>query len=155
MVKRNTVIGIGIISIIVTAIVIIAIFQPDIPFLRKEEKPDVRFFDSPTLAEDNIKLNTATNIKIAARNHEKTGVKDVEVHLSVIEGNNWQTHLQFNPITKLGDIPIELGTAGPAYIQIYAKDISGTSTPFKIKLELFANGISTGQTKEFSINIIK
>ena len=74
----------------------------------------------------------------------------------MIEGGNWESHLEFPPVTELGDIDTELGITSPQkYIEITAKDVSGIDPRFKIQLELFADGLSTGNTKTYYIILIE
>lgn len=147
-------IGIAVIAVIAFVVFILATNPEAGEFFSSEPKPDVRFYDSPVLKEDKIKKGTSTNIMVMARNFEEEAVKNVEVHLSVIEGGNWESHLEFPPVTKLGDIDTELGiTSPPKYIEITAKDVSGIDPRFKIQLELFANELSTGNTKTYEITL--
>lgn len=145
---------IGIVIAVVAFGIIYAIFPEEMGnFFLSEPKPDVRFYDSPDLKEDKIKKGTATNIKVMARNFETEGVSNVEVHATIIEGSNWEKYLEFEPVIKIGDIKIEKGITDPKYIEIFVKDVAGVNPQYKIQLELFANGLSTGNTWEHWITL--
>jgi hypothetical protein len=136
--------GIGLIIVAIAAIVIVSILFQD-----SEMPPNVDFYQSPELAEEKIAKGFSTNIKVAARNYDSAPVHDVEVHMTITEGGNWENHLEFDPVTVI-DRKLEPGesTAIPKYIQVKAQDVSGIEPKFKIHLELFANGTSTGNTWE-------
>ena len=145
-------VGKGIV-IVIGALVVLAILggifsgETEIP-------PDVDFYQSPQLAEEKIAKGFSTNIKVATRNYDNAPVHDVEVHMKITEGGNRENHLEFDPVTLI-DRRLELGesTKIPKYIQVKAKDVSGIEPKFKIHLELFANGTSTGNTWEKYITL--
>jgi len=142
-----------VIGIVIGAVAIILILG--IIFSEETEiLPNVDFYQSPVLAEEKIAKGFSTNIKVAARNYDTTPVHDVEVHMTIIEGGNWENHLDFEPVTVIDRI-LEPGesTNIPKYIQVKAKDVSGIEPKFKIHLELFANGTSTENTWEKYITL--
>ena len=137
--------GIGLAIVAVVGIVILGIVFSE----ENEIPPDVDFYQSPELADEKIAKGFTTNIKVAARNYDLAPVHDVEVHMTITEGGNWEDHLEFAPVTSL-DKTLEPGesTMIPRYIQVKVKDVSGFEPKYKIHLELFANGTSTENTWE-------
>jgi len=130
----------------VIVIPIIAVILIYVIFFYEESElpPNVDFYQSPELAETTITKGSSTNIKVAARNNDNAPVYDVEVHITITEGGNWEDHLEFESVTLI-DRTLGPGesTKIPKYIQIKAKDVSGIDPKYKIHLELFANGTST------------
>ena len=141
-------------TVIVVAIGAIAALVLLSYLFSEETAPDVDFYQSPELADEKIAKGFSTNIKIAARNYDTAPVHDVEVHMTITEGGNWENHLEFESITLI-DKTLGPGesTKIPKYIQVKAKDVSGIEPKFKIHLELFANGTSTGNTWEKYITL--
>ena len=141
--------GIGIGVVIVIAVILVIVFYDE-----SEVPPNVDFYQSPELAENTITKGSWTNVKVAARNYDNAPVHDVEVHVTITEGGNWEDHLEFDPVTLI-DRTLEPreSTKIPKYIQIKAKDVSGVDPKYKIHLELFANGTSTENTWEEYITL--
>lgn len=132
--------------IVVFALAMAALFvitNPDEISAFFDDKPEVRFFETPSLSETKIPVNFSTILSVTARNYDSEDVSNVEARLSVIEGGNWEEHLSFNSATKLASSLSPGETTEKINIHIKAKKLSGTETPFKLQLEIFVDGEST------------
>lgn len=110
-----------------------------------QDKPEVKFFGTPTISENEIPVNFATIVTMTARNLDDQEFSNIEARLSVIDGENWEEHLEFEQIIELEKILEPGETSKTINIPIKAKKISGKETLFTMKLELFTNGEDTDE----------
>ena len=150
------------IVVIVIAVVIIGVLgyaysQVDPEGFAKlfpEPPPKVIFLETPNPREHDIKVGTSTIISVVVRNMEiETTVENVFAKLSVVRGENWEEHLEFNELTKLSDKITPKDVSESKNISIKAIKLSGENTPFGMRIEILVDGVSTKQ-HDFDIKII-
>lgn len=146
--------------IIVTAVIIgglIAYSQIDPEGFAKlfpESLPDVAFLVTPNPRESDIKLGTTTFIPVEVRNMELNDtIENVYAKLSVIDGENWEEHLEFNESTKLADKITPGDLSERKNITIQAIKLSGANTPFEMRIEIMVDGVSV-KKHDFDIKIV-
>ena len=136
-----------IITIVLIATVVLgglyAINNPDDIFALFADKPNVKFFETPSLTESAVKVNHATNLSVSARNLDDVSFSNIETKLSVIKGGSWEEHLKFEPVTKLANDLSPGIVTDKILIPITATKLSGIETPFTLKAELFVDGVRT------------
>lgn len=136
-----------IVKVVLVSVAVIAglyfLSNPDEINALFDDKPDVKFFDEPKISETKIPVNFSTIISVTARNYHSEGVSNVEARLSVINGENWQEHIEFVPVTELASSLSPGETTEKINIPIKAKKLSGIETPFTLQLEIYVDGEST------------
>lgn len=151
--------ALGVVVIGVVIAVIIGYFAVTYPeefnaFLFPEQVLDVRFFESPKVSENDVRVNLSTIVTVTARNYDIDPADNVSVRTTVIKGANWQEHLKFEEVTKLSD-RIGLGDVSDTkHLAIKAIKRSGEVTNFRILLELQVDGV-TADKYEFDLRIIE
>jgi|GEM_PF-5018893 len=117
-----------------------------------QNAPNVKFFRAPTISETELPVDFSSIITVTARNNDEQTFSNVDARISVVNGANWEEHLEFPQITRLAD-GLEPGkTTKTADIPITARKLSGTETPFVVKLEILVDGQKTDE-KTFDLTI--
>lgn len=127
-----------------------AINNPDEIYALFEDRPNVKFYESPSVDENTLKVNYATNLSVSARNYDEYSLSNIEVKLFVIKGGNWEEHLKFESTTNLAQNISPGITTDKVLIPITATKLSGIETPFTLKAELYADGV---QTDSYTFNL--
>jgi len=142
--SSSTIVKVVIVLVAVLAVLYI-LSNPDEIAALFDDRPDVRFFDGPSISESSIPVNFKSIISVTVRNYDSKDVSNIEARLSVVKGGSWQEHLEFTPVTKLASSLSPGETTDKVNIPIQAKKLSGIETPFILKLEIYADGKSVAK----------
>ncbi|MDE1728677.1 MAG: hypothetical protein KGH81_05805 [Thaumarchaeota archaeon] len=104
--------------------------------------PNVKFYDT-SINKNQIHVGESAVISLNVLSNEKNA-KNTQIAITAV-GANAEKYLSFPNAIALNDIETMGGVASQdnKYVTMTATDMTGTATPFDIKLDLKVNGVTT------------